>query len=232
MYNSAKKYSNLGRRAQLYRLRTQHEQLLSEQGDLSTEEHSLTARQDGLSTGQGTLSTCEFGVPTSEDSLNEQEELESPRNQSDSSSIGINADQSSEATNEVSFATQASLSGNSDVSMLQLVEDKIEAAIINYSLIQPRVSKKSLDTLLQQMNHFFPGVKLSSKSLLKLKTIEWNSVQYEHGRYVTIPHWQSDLVEYISNHDLLEAHIQINIDGTPVFKDSTKYNLYPVLLNL
>ena len=219
MYNSNKEYINLTRRGQRYRLQAQHE-LLTQESVPSAEVVDQSVEDESQERGETNLSSSEGSEVTIADHLLENQ------HSSNSSGVAISLSSSSSSSSDEASSEM------SNVSNLQLVEDKIEAAIINFALIQPRVSKKAIDTLLHQFNGFFPGVKMSSKTLLKARNFEYSIVQYEHGRYVSIPNWKYDLLEYISDHKLHDVKLQLNIDGTGVFNDSKKYNLYPVLIKI
>ena len=109
-----------------------------------------------------------------------------------------------------------------------LIEDQIENALINWFSIT-NSSKLSFRTLLHQLNYVFPSLKLTPESLIK--TVDNKLVtELDFGRMAYFPDWIAHVQSYVEKNEITEALLQINVDGIPLFRDSRKYHLYPILI--
>ena len=113
---------------------------------------------------------------------------------------------------------------------LMSVEDKLEAAIINWSLECPNVPELSVSKLLHHVNNFFPGIPLTSKTLKKQGKLDVDICDMHFGRYTHMKNWQTSTKKYLESINFIGY--PINVDRIPLFNDSRKYHAYPILLEV
>ena len=84
------------------------------------------------------------------------------------------------------------------------------------------------------MNSFFPGVILTAKTLKDEQKLNVTIEDMFNGRYVHFNDWQNSILKYLEKigYDFETLLVNINVDGTPLFKDSRRFHCYPILVKL
>lgn len=101
------------------------------------------------------------------------------------------------------------------------VEDKIEAALTNWRIQWPNVPKSTISTLLGELNYFFPGIPLSTKTIFAENLLGDISPMH-NGRYLHMNDWINDLKKWLllNNHQSSKIDLVLNCDGSNLFNDS------------
>jgi hypothetical protein len=113
-------------------------------------------------------------------------------------------------------------------------EDKIEAAVINWTVDCPNVPTLSVTKLLHNLSEFFPGLALTANTLTAKDTSGLSYQTWQYGRYVHLENWPLCLKAYIQSLKEIPNAIKliINVDGIPMFNDSRKHHAYPILIKI
>jgi hypothetical protein len=92
----------------------------------------------------------------------------------------------------------------------------------------------TITKLLHHMSSFFPGVKLTAKTIKQQEVIDVTITPMHFGRYAHFNNWQTALRKQLEAVKFAKSHINIivNVDGIPLFNDSRKYHAYPILLQI
>ena len=113
-------------------------------------------------------------------------------------------------------------------------EEKIEAAISNWSAECPLVPQSSISKLLSHLKVFFPEMHTTAKTVIEQVSLDTTVTKMHFGRYVHFNNWEICLKKHIETMDssLLEISLNCNVDGIPLFNDSRMFHAYPILLQL
>ena len=101
-------------------------------------------------------------------------------------------------------------------------EEKIEAAISNWSAGYPLVPQSSISKLLSHLKVFFPEMHTTAKTVIEQVSLDTTVTKMHFGRYVHFNNWEICLKKHIETMDssLLEISLNCNVDGIPIFIDS------------
>lgn len=114
------------------------------------------------------------------------------------------------------------------------VEEKIEAAIVNWSVDCPNVPNVSITNLLHHLNEFFPSIHLTASTLTRHSSDNVSVVHMHSGRYAHFKDWKECIKSHLLDIAYAEktVYLNINVDGLPLFKDSRKNHVYPILVEI
>ena len=113
-------------------------------------------------------------------------------------------------------------------------EQIVETAILNWVEDCPNVPQLAVSKLLPHFHEFYPDLPKTAKTLLKQNCVDVTIEEMHHGRYVHFNCWVSNVSEHIKTSNLLvdTLNLTINIDRTPLFRDSIRFHTHPILVKL
>ena len=113
-------------------------------------------------------------------------------------------------------------------------EDIVESVILNWVEDCPNVPKSAVSKLLSHFNDFYPDLPKTAHTLLKSDSVDVSIVSMHFGRYIHFNNWRCIIAQHLNERASEVDHLSldINIDGTPLFRDSRRFHAHPILVKL
>ena len=112
--------------------------------------------------------------------------------------------------------------------------EKLEAEITEWMQNEKTVPHDSISRLLKRLNKHFPSLPLSAKTLIEKSTVE--IFPCDDGEYVHFSNWKEGLASLIGKFYCQGSNksvsLSVNIDGIPLYNNTTKYSAYPILVQV